>query len=173
MGSVTFEDVLKDLDDTNDLPMSEIKGLESDLHEIEGIEAIGGIEGIDGIKGSDLHEIEGIEGIEVKEGLGSDLHEIKGVKSDLPEIQGLGSDLHEDLEFHLNPPKHFQDMAPDTKVPDGTDGRKDGRTDGQRQNNIPPPMAGDNYLSMDLSTVWHFLYKYYNGTIRHVYSPSY
>lgn len=37
MGSVTFEDVLKDLDDTNDLPMSEIKGLESDLHEIEGV----------------------------------------------------------------------------------------------------------------------------------------
>ncbi|KAH3820427.1 hypothetical protein DPMN_122173 [Dreissena polymorpha] len=33
--------------------------------------------------------------------------------------------------------KHFQDMAPDTKVPDE-------RKDGQRQNNIPPPMAGDN-----------------------------
>ena len=28
-------------------------------------------------------------------------------------------------------------MAPDTKVPDG-------RKDGQRQNNIPSPMAGDN-----------------------------
>ncbi|KAH3874917.1 hypothetical protein DPMN_038174 [Dreissena polymorpha] len=28
-------------------------------------------------------------------------------------------------------------MAPDTKVPTG-------RTDGQRQNNIPPPLAGDN-----------------------------
>ncbi|KAH3786701.1 hypothetical protein DPMN_164810 [Dreissena polymorpha] len=27
-----------------------------------------------------------------------------------------------------------------------TDG-KDGRKDGQRQNNIPPPMAGDNYIS--------------------------
>ncbi|KAH3868688.1 hypothetical protein DPMN_031840 [Dreissena polymorpha] len=25
----------------------------------------------------------------------------------------------------------------------------------------------------DLSTDWHFLYKYYNGTIRHVSSPSY
>ncbi|KAH3893351.1 hypothetical protein DPMN_017498 [Dreissena polymorpha] len=36
-------------------------------------------------------------------------------------------------------------MAPDTKVPDGrTEGRTDGRTDGQRQNNIPPPLAGDN-----------------------------
>ncbi|KAH3790082.1 hypothetical protein DPMN_168277 [Dreissena polymorpha] len=30
--------------------------------------------------------------------------------------------------------KHFQDMAPD--------GRTERRTDGQRQNNIPPPMAG-------------------------------
>ncbi|KAH3890992.1 hypothetical protein DPMN_015083 [Dreissena polymorpha] len=41
---------------------------------------------------------------------------------------------------------NFQDMAPDTKVPDGrTDGRLAGRTDGQRQNNIPPPLAGDNY----------------------------
>ncbi|KAH3849511.1 hypothetical protein DPMN_091914 [Dreissena polymorpha] len=43
----------------------------------------------------------------------------------------------------------FQDIAPDTKVPDGrterrTDGKTDGRMDGQRQNNIPPPMAGDN-----------------------------
>ncbi|KAH3862732.1 hypothetical protein DPMN_025705 [Dreissena polymorpha] len=36
-------------------------------------------------------------------------------------------------------------MAPDTKVPDG---RKDGRTDGQRQNNIPPPLAGDNILDI-------------------------
>ena len=36
-------------------------------------------------------------------------------------------------------------MAPDTKVPDGqTDGQPDRRTDGQRQNNIPPPLAGDN-----------------------------
>jgi len=35
-------------------------------------------------------------------------------------------------------------MAPDKKVPDGrTDGRTAGRTDGQRQNNIPPPLAGD------------------------------
>ncbi|KAH3704218.1 hypothetical protein DPMN_079274 [Dreissena polymorpha] len=33
--------------------------------------------------------------------------------------------------------RNFQDMAPDTKVPDG-------RTAGQRQNNIPPPLAGDN-----------------------------
>ncbi|KAH3848062.1 hypothetical protein DPMN_090408 [Dreissena polymorpha] len=32
-------------------------------------------------------------------------------------------------------------MAPDTKVPDG---RTDGRPDGQRQNNIPSPLAGDN-----------------------------
>ncbi|KAH3822819.1 hypothetical protein DPMN_124610 [Dreissena polymorpha] len=33
-------------------------------------------------------------------------------------------------------------MAPDTKVPDGpTDSRPDGRTDGQSQNNIPPPLA--------------------------------
>ncbi|KAH3719025.1 hypothetical protein DPMN_061853 [Dreissena polymorpha] len=39
-------------------------------------------------------------------------------------------------KFQLNPPKHFQDMAPDTKVTDG-------RTAGQRQNNIPPPLAGD------------------------------
>ncbi|KAH3782450.1 hypothetical protein DPMN_160365 [Dreissena polymorpha] len=35
-------------------------------------------------------------------------------------------------------------MAPDTKWPDGRmDGRTAGRTDGQRQNNIPPPLAGD------------------------------
>ena len=33
--------------------------------------------------------------------------------------------------------KSAKGMAPDTKVPDG-------RKDGQRQNNIPPPMAGDN-----------------------------
>ncbi|KAH3880433.1 hypothetical protein DPMN_004347 [Dreissena polymorpha] len=32
-------------------------------------------------------------------------------------------------------------MAPDTKVPAG---RTDGKTDGQRQNNIPLPMAGNN-----------------------------
>ena len=31
------------------------------------------------------------------------------------------------------------DMAPDGRM----EGRTDGRTDGQRQNNIPPPMAGD------------------------------
>ncbi len=31
-------------------------------------------------------------------------------------------------------------MAPDTKV---RDGRTERRTDEQRQNNIPPPMAGD------------------------------
>ncbi|KAH3854995.1 hypothetical protein DPMN_097555 [Dreissena polymorpha] len=30
-----------------------------------------------------------------------------------------------------------------------TDGRKDGRTDGQSQNNIPPPMAGDNKCRTD------------------------
>ncbi|KAH3820075.1 hypothetical protein DPMN_121819 [Dreissena polymorpha] len=40
----------------------------------------------------------------------------------------------------LNPPKHLQDMAKDTKA---LDGRTEKRTDGQRQNNIPPPMAGD------------------------------
>ncbi|KAH3724840.1 hypothetical protein DPMN_050667 [Dreissena polymorpha] len=39
--------------------------------------------------------------------------------------------------FQSNPPKHFQDMTPETKVPDGqTDGRaerrKDGKTDGRK-----------------------------------------
>ena len=34
-------------------------------------------------------------------------------------------------------------MALDTKVPDG---QPEGRMDGQRQNNIPPPLAGDNKL---------------------------
>jgi len=33
-------------------------------------------------------------------------------------------------------------MAPDTKVPER-------RTDGQRQNNIPPPMAGDNKIKIN------------------------
>ncbi|KAH3714641.1 hypothetical protein DPMN_057330 [Dreissena polymorpha] len=44
--------------------------------------------------------------------------------------------IYTQTKFQGNPPKQIQDMAPDTKVPDG-------RTDGQRQNNIPPPMAGD------------------------------
>ncbi|KAH3698370.1 hypothetical protein DPMN_085890 [Dreissena polymorpha] len=39
--------------------------------------------------------------------------------------------IYTHTKFQWNPPKHFQDMAPDR------------RTDGQRQNNIPPPMAGD------------------------------
>ncbi|KAH3847673.1 hypothetical protein DPMN_090004 [Dreissena polymorpha] len=38
--------------------------------------------------------------------------------------------------FQQNPPKHFQDMAPDGRT-------EEGRTDGQRQNKTPPPMAGD------------------------------
>ncbi|KAH3844439.1 hypothetical protein DPMN_086697 [Dreissena polymorpha] len=42
--------------------------------------------------------------------------------------------------FQRNPPKHIQDMAPDRQ----TKGRTDCKTDGQCQNNIPPPMAGDN-----------------------------
>ncbi|KAH3845654.1 hypothetical protein DPMN_087936 [Dreissena polymorpha] len=37
-----------------------------------------------------------------------------------------------------------------------TDGQPDGLTDGQRQNNIPPPLAGDNNMK-DL--IQHF-YKY-------------
>ncbi|KAH3807465.1 hypothetical protein DPMN_135805 [Dreissena polymorpha] len=49
--------------------------------------------------------------------------------------------IYTHTKFQGNPPKHFQDMAPDTKVPDG---RTDSRTDGQRQNNIPAPLAGDN-----------------------------
>ncbi|KAH3704502.1 hypothetical protein DPMN_079558 [Dreissena polymorpha] len=53
-------------------------------------------------------------------------------------------------KFQRNPPKRFQDMAPDTKMPinfqDMAPDTKvpDGRTDRQRQNNIPPPLAGDN-----------------------------
>ncbi|KAH3695131.1 hypothetical protein DPMN_082587 [Dreissena polymorpha] len=34
-------------------------------------------------------------------------------------------------------------MAPDGRKDGRMERRKDGRTDGQRQNNIPPPMAGD------------------------------
>ncbi|XP_052218286.1 uncharacterized protein LOC127835889 isoform X3 [Dreissena polymorpha] len=113
MDSVTNEDVLKDLNDTNDLTMSEIKSLGSDLHEIEGvgydlheIDGVGSdlheIEGvgsdlheIEGV-GSDLHEIEGVgSDLHEREGVGSDLHEIEGVGSDLHEIEGVGSDLHE------------------------------------------------------------------------------
>ncbi|KAH3778226.1 hypothetical protein DPMN_179681 [Dreissena polymorpha] len=62
--------------------------------------------------------------------------------------------LYTNTMFHLNPRQHFQDMAPDPKVPDGRtegrkDKRKDGRKDGQRQSNIPPPMAGDNEAIRD------------------------
>ncbi|KAH3846286.1 hypothetical protein DPMN_088585 [Dreissena polymorpha] len=43
-------------------------------------------------------------------------------------------------------------MAPDTKV---LEGRTDGRTaDGQRQNNIPPPMAGENNKDI-MMTSWN------------------
>jgi len=41
--------------------------------------------------------------------------------------------IYTHTKFQFKPPKQFQDIAPDTKVPDG-----------QRQNNIPPPLAGDN-----------------------------
>ncbi|KAH3862973.1 hypothetical protein DPMN_025949 [Dreissena polymorpha] len=38
-------------------------------------------------------------------------------------------DMAPDTKMPINPPKNFQDMAPDTKVPDGqTDSRTDGRT---------------------------------------------
>ena len=39
--------------------------------------------------------------------------------------------IYTHTKFKWNPPKHFQDMAPDTKVPDG---RMDGRTAGWTDN---------------------------------------
>jgi len=61
-------------------------------------------------------------------------------------------------KFQWNPPRHFHDMALDTKVPDGrTDGRTDIRTDGQRQNNIPSPLSGDNNCQFTRSTIVCFL----------------
>ena len=51
--------------------------------------------------------------------------------------------IYTHTKFQWNPPKHFQDMAPDTKMPDFG---KNGRKDGQRQNNIPSPLEGDNKL---------------------------
>ncbi|KAH3894975.1 hypothetical protein DPMN_019135 [Dreissena polymorpha] len=50
-------------------------------------------------------------------------------------------------------------MAPDTKVPDE---RKDEKTDGQRQNNIPLPLAGDNNN--------HHIHKSRQCTNQHQYS---
>ena len=51
------------------------------------------------------------------------------------------------FKFHEIPCSSYREMAPDRKCDGRTDGRKDGqtdgRTDGQRQNNIPPPSAGD------------------------------
>ncbi|KAH3839697.1 hypothetical protein DPMN_113130 [Dreissena polymorpha] len=38
--------------------------------------------------------------------------------------------------------KFHEDRTRSTKVPEG-------RTDGQRQNNIPPPMAGDNKIKIN------------------------
>ncbi|KAH3838956.1 hypothetical protein DPMN_112374 [Dreissena polymorpha] len=59
--------------------------------------------------------------------------------------------IYTHTKFQINPLKHFQDMAPDGRTEGRTEGRKerrterrtDGRMDGHRQNNIPPPMAGD------------------------------
>ncbi|KAH3852941.1 hypothetical protein DPMN_095462 [Dreissena polymorpha] len=74
----------------------------------------------------------------------------------------LWRDIYTHTKFQLNPPKHFQDMASDTKVPihfqdmapdtKVPDGRTDSQTDGQRQNNIPPPLAGDNKICLHPKT---------------------
>ncbi|KAH3747042.1 hypothetical protein DPMN_181463 [Dreissena polymorpha] len=65
-----------------------------------------------------------------------------------PSASGLWRGIYTHTKFQLNPPKHFQDMAPDTKVPiyfqdmapdtKVPDGRMDGRTDGQQEGQTMP-----------------------------------
>ncbi|KAH3805451.1 hypothetical protein DPMN_133754 [Dreissena polymorpha] len=70
-----------------------------------------------------------------------------------PSASGLWRGIYTHTKFQLNPPKHFQDMAPDTKVPiprygsgHKSDGRTDSRTDSRTTPKQYPSASGGEYI---------------------------